>query len=135
MAQSPLSTPARPVPHNDAPSSTAPPVPNDTALTVAAVIYFLMSALLILIALLQVVLSLVIAGVINLVIGILFAFVGWWILQRNSRGYDWGLWSALLNAAWGIYLAFTTPSPLMVLVPFCVIAALLLWNNRRAFSN
>ena len=74
-------------------------------------------------------------GVWNLAVGVLFALVGWWIIQRDRKGYDWGLWSAGINAVWGIYLAFTAPSILIGLVPLCVIAAVLLWNNRKAFGK
>jgi hypothetical protein len=67
-------------------------------------------------------------------LGALFGVSGAWILQRDRRGYTWGLASGLL-AAWVLLVQeLARPSALLLLVTLYLGAALLLWERRAAFG-
>lgn len=117
---------------------TTPP-----ALIVAAIVYFLLAfgalipgALAFSIAINSTQPSdAIIGGAWNVIIGVVYIFVGVWILRRERRGYNWGVGSAGLSLIGSIVQAFLGTPPLLIFIPFYVVALVLLVTNRKAFTR
>jgi hypothetical protein len=103
-------------------------------LLAAAILYFVLAFLVAGLGAMQLLLGLGGFAIVNLVVGALYAFIGYWILDRQHRGYTWGLWSAILSIGLTLFQAFGSTTLTVLLLPLYIVAAVLLWNNRRAFQ-
>jgi hypothetical protein len=83
---------------------------------------------------LQALLSLALLGLAYGLLGALYGVAGAWILQRDRRGYHWGLASAVLAAWVPLAQELARPSALLLLVTLDLGAALILWERRAAFG-
>ncbi|MBN2737445.1 MAG: hypothetical protein JXR70_10730 [Spirochaetales bacterium] len=76
----------------------------------------------------------------NFFIAIAFIAVGIGILKLKYWGYDWGLWSAVLNGIWFAYNLFESEDSISLfffafLVIFCILTIIMLIINKKSFPN
>jgi len=76
----------------------------------------------------------------NFFVAVAFVVIGIGILKLKYWGYDWGLWSAVLNGIWFGYNLFEATDSIALifyafLVIICILTIILLTTNKKSFPN
>ncbi len=105
------------------------------ALIAAAALYFLLSFGTAALGAIGLATGATFPGTWNIIVGIIYGVVAYWIIRRERYGYDWGIWSALLSLIGSVAQTGLGSPPIAIFIPFYVAGLVLLAMNRKAFNK
>lgn len=106
-----------------------------TAITIAGVLYFVVAFITVGLGALQLMIGAAGYAIWNIAIGAVCALIGYWIMQRQHRGYSWGLTTAVLSLIGSVVQSIAAPSLIAILIPFDVVLIVILWTHRQHFTK